>query len=191
LTQPPPGHTLGRPFLARGGGITCHPPGIRGVEITEEACAGAVDRECDKALVAPFSRRHLLAWGATTAVAAGVPGFVASAGAAVRPASWLRRASYAGQLGESFRAGVVGGPVVSLRLETVGDLSGTTPNGRPVADRNDAFVLELRGPETPRLTQGIYELRNRALGRASLFLVPQAPGKNGSTYAVVVNRSSR
>ena len=56
---------------------------------------------------------------------------------------------------------------------------------------DDAFLLELRGPDAPRLTQGVNELRHAAFGHRDLFIVPQRPTHNGSSYAVVVNRADR
>jgi hypothetical protein len=101
--------------------------------------------------------------------------------------SWLRRASYAGRVGERFTVRVAGGQTVTLRLAGVDDLVGTTPSGVSVPGRDDAVLLELRGPKTPRLAQGVHELRHRTLGRSRLFVVPQAR----SGYAIVINRSAR
>jgi hypothetical protein len=144
----------------------------------------------ESAFHAPMTRRRLLAWGATAAAATAVPPLLVAPEAVGRE-SWLRRGSYEKHLGDRFRAVLGDGRTVSLRLEAVRDLSGTTPSGRPLAGRGDAFMLELCGPDTPRLTQGISELRHAAFGHRDLFIVPQRPGRNGSSYAVVVNRADR
>jgi hypothetical protein len=158
--------------------------------MTLECCAVGADFVCDDALLAPFTRRHLLALGATVAAGASLGGLVAAPPVVGRE-SWLRRASYTGRVGEPFRARLPGGATVTLWLVEVGDLIGTTPSGTSLAGRDDAFLLEFRGPDTPRLTQGVHELRHRAVGRGRLFVVPQAQRRDGNAYAVVVNRADR
>jgi hypothetical protein len=138
----------------------------------------------------PLTRRQLLASG-VMAGAGVVLGGLSAAPPAVGRESWLRRSSYAGRIGDRFRARAAGGPTVTLRLEAIGDLTGTTRSGDSLAGRDDAFLLVLSGPDTPRLTQGIHELRHGTLGRAHLFLVPQARGELGNTYVVVVSRADR
>jgi hypothetical protein len=134
------------------------------------------------------TRRQLLAWGAVAGAAAALRGLVAAPVSVARE-SWLRRATYTGRVGESFHAVRGSGKTVALRLVAVEDLAGSTPSGESLAGRDDAFLLELLGPRTPELTQGIVELRHRALGRTELFIVPQAPGGSRNAYAVVVNRA--
>jgi hypothetical protein len=144
----------------------------------------------ESAFHALMTRRRLLRWGATAAAATAVPPLL-FAPEAVGRESWLRRGSYENHLGDRFRAVLGDGRTVSLRLEAVRDLSGTTPTGHALAGRDDAFLLELRGPDTPRLTQGVSELRHAAFGHRDLFIVPQRPARDGSSYAVVVNRAGR
>jgi hypothetical protein len=144
----------------------------------------------ESALHAPMTRRRLLTWGATAAAATAVPALLVAPEAVGRE-SWLRRGSYEKRLGDGFRAVLADGRTVSLRLEAVRDLSGTTPSQQPLAGRDDAFLLELRGPDTPRLDQGVHELRHAAFGHHDLFVVPQRPTRSGSFYAVVVNRAGR
>jgi hypothetical protein len=158
--------------------------------MTESARLASVDRAGEDSLVAPITRRRLLAWGATAAAATTVAPLLMAPGAVGRE-SWLRRGSYENHVGEYFRAGLGDGRTVSLRLEAVRDLIGTTPKGRSLAGHDDAFLLELRGPDTPRLPQGVSELRHSALGRRHLFVVPDGPARDGSAYAVVVNRADR
>jgi hypothetical protein len=129
----------------------------------------------------PLTRRRLLAWGVTAGAAAGLAGFAAAPPVLGRE-SWLRRTTYARRVGELFH---VGGTTVVLRLAKVRDLVGTTSGGASLAGRDDAFMLELAGPAESRLPQGVYELRHRALGRTSLFIVPHVQ----NSYAVVINRS--
>jgi hypothetical protein len=144
----------------------------------------------ESAFHAPMTRRRLLAWGATAAAATAVPPLLVAPEAVGRE-TWLRRGSYEKHVGDRFRAVLGDGRTVSLRLEAVRDLSGTTPSGRALAGRDDAFLLELRGPDAPRLTQGVNELRHAAFGHRDLFIVPQRPTGGGSSYAVVVNRADR
>jgi hypothetical protein len=136
------------------------------------------------------TRRQLLAWGAAAGAAATLPGLVA-APAALGRESWLRRATYTRRVGDTFHAVLENGRTVPLRLSAVEDLAGSTARGTSLAGRDDAFLLELRGPGEPSLGQGAYELRHRTLGRDTLFLVPQAPEARGTAYAIVVNRVDR
>jgi hypothetical protein len=136
------------------------------------------------------TRRQLLAWGATVGAAATLGGLVAAPRSFAWD-SWLRRATYTRRVGESFHASLAGGGTVVLRLSAVEDLAGSAPRGASLAGRDDAFLLEFRGPHAPRLAQGVVELRHRALGRHRFFLVPQALGDDGNTYVVVVNRVAR
>jgi hypothetical protein len=117
-------------------------------------------------------------------------GLVAAPPAAARD-SWLRRASYAGRIGEPFHARAADGTSVTLRLEAIGDLIGTTSSGTSLAGHDEAFLLEFRGPDAPALTQGVHELRHRGLGRTHLFLVPHARDGLGTTYVIVVSRADR
>jgi hypothetical protein len=128
----------------------------------------------------PVTRRQLLAWGAAAGAAATLRGLV-GAPASVARQSWMRRATYTGRIGQTFHA-VADGSGVALRLAAVEDLP-------TLAGSDDAFLLEFSGPRAPRLTQGVVELRHKALGRTQLFLVPEAPGEHGQSYAVVVNRA--
>jgi hypothetical protein len=137
-----------------------------------------------------ITRRQLLAWGATASVAVTLRG-LAAAPQSVATEPLLRRASYVGRVGQSFYAAQGGATTVSLRLLAVDDLIGTTPRGASLAGLDDAFLLEFRGPSTPRLSQGVYQLHHQAIGHIRLFLVPQAPGGHGNTYAVVINRADR
>jgi hypothetical protein len=137
---------------------------------------------------AAITRRQLLAWSTTASLAVILRGFIAAPHAVARE-TWLRRASYTGRVGQTFQAALGGAKRVGLRLAAVQQLAGTTPTGASLAGRDDAFLLEFRGPRTPRLSQGVFELHHPALGRQPFFLVPQAPGRHGNTYAVVVNRA--
>ncbi len=158
--------------------------------MSEDARFASVTRGCAGSLLAPLTRRHLLRWGATAAIGtAAAPLLVAPE--AVGRKSWLRRGSYEDLVGGCFRVELGNGRTVGLRLEAVRDLVGTTPSGRALAGRDDAFLLELRGPDTPRLRQGVGGFRHVAFGRRSLFVVPQGPAGNGCAYAIVVNRADR
>ena len=137
-----------------------------------------------------LTRRRLLATGAPATVLATLPSLVTARDAIGRP-TWLRRASYAGRVGETFRVVLADGRIVSLRLAGVENLVGTSPSGRSLKGSDAAFLLELQGPAKPSLEQGVRELRHPVLGRGMLFLVPEAPHRRGSRYAVVVNRHGR
>jgi hypothetical protein len=158
--------------------------------MNEDARFASASRAGDDSLVGPMTRRRLLRWGATAAAAAAVPPLLVAPEAVARE-SWLRRGSYEKHVGEYFRAVLPDGRTVSLRLAAVRDLIGTTPSGQALTGRDDAFLLELQGPDTPRLTQGVSEFRHTSLGRCGLFVVPQGPPAKGSAYAVVVNRADR
>jgi hypothetical protein len=157
---------------------------------TEPGFSGQDTSGGGDALLGRLSRRQLLTRGAVAALAATLPGVVAAPDAFGR-ANWLRRASYAGRLGETFRAVLPDGRAVSLRLVAVENLIGTSPSGKSLEGSEDSFLLELDGPEEPRLEQGIHEVRHPAFGRSMLFLVPRAQEKNRRRYAVVVNRCTR
>jgi hypothetical protein len=137
-----------------------------------------------------LTRRQLLAWGAAVGAATTLGGLVA-APISVGRESWLRRATFAGRVGDRFHAVLADGRTVALRLAAVEDLAASTARGTSLAGRDDAFLLEFRGPHAPGLDQGVYELRHGALGAGQFFLVPQAPGDGGQSYAVVVNRVDR
>jgi hypothetical protein len=156
---------------------------ITGLCAGEAACRGGDD--------APrlLTRRRLLTTGVTAAVAVTLPPVMTTADAIGRE-SWLRRASYASRVGETFEPVLGDGGKVRLRLTTVEDLSGTSPHGNSLAGSDASFLLEFDGPTSPRLEQSVYELRHAAFGRGMLFLVPQAPRSNGTRYAVVVNRDA-
>jgi hypothetical protein len=142
-----------------------------------------------QAAPSPALTRRTLLTCAATAVA--VPGIHPLAATAAGRKDWFRRRSYAAHVGERFGATLADGRSVPLRLAAVRDLIGTTPGGRPLTGRDDAFALELHGPRAPQMTQGISELRHAAFGRRSLFIVPGAEtAAGGRSYAVVVNRSA-
>jgi hypothetical protein len=149
-------------------------------------CAGAATSAGGDAVLPPLTRRQLLTRATTTAVAATMPPVVVPA--AVARAHWLRRASYTGRIGEVFQTALADGRMVSLQLTAVENLIGTSPSAKSLQGSEASFLLEFQGPANPHLGQGVRELRHPAFGRGELFVVPEAPARNGSRYAVVVNR---
>ncbi len=50
-----------------------------------------------------------------------------------------------------------------------------------------SFSLTFSGPLEPLLPQGVYTLRNEALGVLDLFIVPLGPVLDGQRYEIVMN----
>jgi len=51
----------------------------------------------------------------------------------------------------------------------------------------EAFSIVFRGPQQPRLPQGIYHLRHAELGAIDLFIVPIRQEQDGLYYEAVFN----
>ena len=142
--------------------------------------------ELDPCLVPRLTRRRLVVAGGTAAAGllfmGGPPAAVAAAGG---PA-YLRRSSYRGLTGTTFKAISETGAAVSLRLTAVSDLA-RAKQMRSLAGHDDAFALTFTGP-SGALGSGIRALRHPRLGWVSLFITPAGrPGKTQS-YEVVVDR---
>jgi len=53
--------------------------------------------------------------------------------------------------------------------------------------RTEPFTLLFRGPQEPRLAQGIHRLEHELLGTLEIFLVPVRPDEGGPLYEAVFN----
>ena len=90
-------------------------------------------------------------------------------------------ATFAGRLGETFRAHAAEGHPLVVELIEATDLSG----GKPPPDRRAPFSIVLRGPPAPWLPQQIYRLEHDELGAFDLFIVPIGPDAHGMRYEAV------
>ena len=52
----------------------------------------------------------------------------------------------------------------------------------------ELFVVNLRGPYSPRLIQQVHRLEHEKLGIFEIFLTPVAEDKQSTTYEAVFNR---
>ncbi len=134
-----------------------------------------------------LSRRHFLVLGGAAATTVAVPGVArgATRARAAKFTSWLDRRTFSGRVGETFAVRGDDGVSVAVRLTKVSNLRGTTPRGRSLKRRADAFMLTFTpvsgapvgGGETRAIT-------HPELGSTQLFA---AAGE--TTYTVVVNCS--
>ena len=83
----------------------------------------------------------------------------------------LRLEAFAALVGSAF---TVDGR--AMTLEEAEAVPGGTPS-RP------AFSLVFRGPQEPRLPQGVYAVAHEATGELEIFLVPIAPGRYQAIFA--------
>jgi hypothetical protein len=96
--------------------------------------------------------------------------------------SVFRRSTFAPLVGRRFELRGTRGESVRAKLVEVRDL-----RGAPAADER-AFALLFHGPRSPRLEQGLYELRHPSVARARLLVVPAGTGRRGQDYEVVINQ---
>lgn len=97
----------------------------------------------------------------------------------------FRRSTYQPLLGRPFSIRGHGGASVQAKLVEIRDLGGPT---RQRAGNEGGFALRFHGPRSPRLAQGVYELRRPGLARERLLLVPSGTGRRGQDYEVVINQ---
>jgi hypothetical protein len=94
---------------------------------------------------------------------------------------WLTHDDFSGRLGDPFEVTVDDGPALTLVLaeSSLGEeLGGPGPEGQERLQ----FSLTFRGPATPFLPQGTYELSHAELGELPLFLVPLGPQDDDMRY---------
>jgi hypothetical protein len=125
----------------------------------------------------PVTRRRALQTGAAAGLVAMFARVPFARAAADDGDPYLRRASYAGLVGQTF---AVAG--ASLVLREVGDLE-------HLAGRDDAFRLEFAGAPGA-VEAGTQQFSHSALGRFELFVAPVCEVDGGvQRYEVVVDRS--
>jgi len=129
-----------------------------------------------------LTRRTLLRNGAAATAAALLGAQPWTAAHAAASGGHLRRSSYRGLVGQSFKAGAV-----DLRLLSVTDVAGAK-HARKLAGSENAFVLTFSGPRGAALEGGTHRLRHRALGTFDLFLSPVGP-RGHRRYEAVIDRS--
>lgn len=111
----------------------------------------------------------------------------------------LDRARFATQVGSGFKATPTSGKSAPawLRLLAVNDLPGlvpvntgamavSPPKQSSAAVETRGFMLTFLGTMPKPLPQGTYMFEHSSLGKFSLLIVPDGPGKQ--TYTAVINR---
>src|SRR5687768_11030275 len=121
-----------------------------------------------------ITRRRLLVVGGAAAVTAMIPATAHAGSSAVTKASCFERGTYNSRVGQGFgmsHAGVK----TTLTLKAVLDLQGKARNGRPLAGRNDAFLLIFEGPPGSAQFQDTRLFTHPDLGQHALFVSGSAP----------------
>ena len=97
----------------------------------------------------------------------------------------LRKADFAGHIGESFtiRRGQL--DTVTVRLAEVADIRHTAPQGA-----DDSFSLLFAGPASRPLEQDTYGVEHDSLGSFPLFIVPVYSGNPEPHYEAIFNRTT-
>lgn len=130
-----------------------------------------------------FTRRRALQIGAMTALSAMWAGPSLARAATNSTPLYLRRASYSGLVGKTFK--IDGG---SFSLASVSDLAGAA-NDASLRGHDEAFVLEFDG-QAGALASGIHDFSHPDLGSFSMFASPvDEPAGATQRYEVVVDRS--
>jgi hypothetical protein len=75
---------------------------------------------------------------------------------------------------------------IGLQVVRVDDVPSARETGA-VGDPN-SFIVLFRGPRTPKLTQGTYQVESSTLGTFPLFLVPGWTYPAGTAYTATFNR---
>jgi len=79
-----------------------------------------------------------------------------------------------------FRVNIEGADPIELEIVEI-----TEPQTVP---KLELFVLNLRGPCSPRLIQRVHRLEHEKLGAFEIFLTPIAGDQQSTTYEAVFNR---
>ncbi|EAP99102.1 hypothetical protein JNB_03000 [Janibacter sp. HTCC2649] len=94
---------------------------------------------------------------------------------------WLTDEHFGSRVGERFDA--MAGDGVAVVLELVEVVTSDEPGGRgPDGQERTQFSLLFRGPLSPALGQGTYDVRHAELEDFVLFLVPLGPDADGPRY---------
>lgn len=94
---------------------------------------------------------------------------------------WLTAEDFDGRIGEHFDAAA--GDGVPIALELVEVETSSEPGGRgPDGQERLQFSLLFRGPATPVLAQGTYQIEHVDFEDLALFLVPLGPDAEGPRY---------
>ena len=96
---------------------------------------------------------------------------------------FLRRSYFEEQIEGSFTVRRPGARPVRLRLVEVAD-----PAGASLPGNADCFSAFFRGPARTPIAQGTYEVRNYAIGRFELFIVPVGRPGRTQLYEAAFNR---
>jgi ribosomal protein S18 acetylase RimI-like enzyme len=130
-----------------------------------------------------FTRRRALQVGAMTALSAMWAGPSLARAATNSTPVYLRRASYTGLVGTSFK--IDGG---NFTLASVSDLAGAVQDAA-LRGNDEAFVLEFDG-QADALGSGIHQFSHPDVGSYAMFASPVGGPDGGSQrYEVVVDRS--
>ena len=104
-----------------------------------------------------------------------------------RVAAELTSASFASQLGTTFRVRVEPNRSVDLKLVQVTHLPRPTGGVVPASGR-EGFILQFTGPSANPFKQGTYTVEHSALGTSQIFLVPARSTGSAQPYEAVFNR---
>ena len=101
----------------------------------------------------------------------------------------LTYATFAGRLGDMFRAHAGPEGVVTLELVQATDLgSGSdVAGGESVPGQGGRFSILFQGPRDRLLPQGTYQFEHEQMGSFPLFIVPGTSGPHGLHYEALFN----
>lgn len=93
----------------------------------------------------------------------------------------LKKEDFEPRVDETFEIEVAEGEPIAVELIEVQALVPADDE----ADRRPPFSLIFRGPADAPLAQGIFKLRNDAMGELKLFMVTIGPDKEGLRHEVI------
>lgn len=103
------------------------------------------------------------------------------------PGETLMRSTFAGLLGEKFRAYQPDATALTFQLVAVRGLP-NAPLLRGPAHDEQSFTLIFRGPQGQSLDQGFFAFEHVRIGSFPLFIVPTASDQEDRQYAAIFNR---